>query len=154
MKKQVTNSCEHCASTGYEYPCKCCKHCKEHGCWLGADCTCENELSWQITALTEETQRWRKLWTHVCGAFYSQQENRERPDLAMIVNGNVINEGEGNVLRLNNLRDHHKMPKSIQWKICLLCDELGQNFEPCIDTSHDLANPSYDCLTCGSPVEN
>jgi hypothetical protein len=121
---------------------------------LGADCTCKNELECQITALVEETQRWRKLWTFVCGEFYSQQENREQPDLAMIINGKVINEGEGNVLRLNNLREYHyKMPKSIQWKICLLCDEHGKDVEPCIDTSHDLANPSYDCLTCGSPIE-
>ena len=43
-------NCEQCAATGFEYPCECCGHCKAHGCWLGADCTCSNERDLQITA--------------------------------------------------------------------------------------------------------
>ena len=39
--------CEQCRATGFEYPCECCEHCKAHGCWLGADCTCDNIKDWR-----------------------------------------------------------------------------------------------------------
>ena len=49
-----TDCCEQCTATGFEHPCECCEHCKAHGCWLGADCTCGNEIDLQLTALMEE----------------------------------------------------------------------------------------------------
>ena len=69
--------CEHCTSTGFEYKCECCEHCKAHGCWLGADCNCTNELDWQITALTEEVKRLREKCEKLEWIVRTQKEMNE-----------------------------------------------------------------------------
>lgn len=148
-------NCEQCLATGFEHPCECCEHCKAHGCWLGAiDCTCGNEIDLQITALMEEVMQWRKLWDHLCGRVYSQQED-DGPDFGFFVNGRWENEGQWNVHRLNEIRDRHQMPRSLTWKLCLHCDEHGEIYSPCMDTKwEDVHVTEYECLVCGSPVED
>ena len=133
-------NCEQCAATGFEHPCECCEHCKAHGCWLGADCTCGNEKDLQLTALMEEVRAWRRVWTELCGEFYSQQENMEYPDLAMIIDGNVINEGQDNVIRLNNI--FGGLLPMVKERKCEPCD---YDWSPVLDGT---------CLVCGSPVED
>ena len=131
--------CEHCISTNNQLPCECCEHCRGHGCWLGADCSCGNELDWQFTALRDEVRAWRKVWAEVCGLFYSQNVSHTHPDLAMIYeNGRIVNEGQNNVLRLNMMLIRI-LPKSVTHGHCGPCEYES----PMLDN---------ECLVCGSPA--